>query len=112
LREAIEINHKGRRPLGDRSFSKFTFEDYGPGRAVSRPRTHTYTPLGERTFYNFKSMDGTVLRFGAHALRLSSEVVRDTEGLWARVRRNVPWPTHRRHKVETSSPRWTSLSQA
>lgn len=56
-----------------------TFEDYGRGRAVSRPRTHTYTPLGEKTFYNFKSMDGAVPRYGVHALRLSSEVVRETE---------------------------------
>jgi hypothetical protein len=56
-----------------------TFEDYGRGRAVSQPRTHTYTPLGENAFYNFTTMDGTVPRLGVHALRLSSEVVRDTK---------------------------------
>ena len=46
---------------------------------VDGQRTHTYTPLGEKTSYNFKSMDGTVPRFGVHVLRLSSEVVRDKE---------------------------------
>lgn len=54
-----------------------TFRDYGLGKAVSRPRTHTYTPRGEKTFYNFKSMDGAVPRYGVHALRFSSEVVRE-----------------------------------
>ena len=44
---------------------------------VDGQRTHIYTPLGEKAFYNFTSMDGTVPRLGVHALRLSSEVVRD-----------------------------------
>ena len=52
-----------------------TFGDFGRGEAVSRPRTHTYTWLEHDTFYNFKSMDGSVPRFGVHALRISSEVV-------------------------------------
>ncbi len=56
-----------------------TFEDYGRGRAVSRPKNPHHTPLREKTFYHFKSMDGTVPRLGVHALRLSSEVVRDTK---------------------------------
>ncbi len=55
-----------------------TFGDFGRGEAVSRPRTHTYTNVGEGTFYNFKSMDGAVPRYGVHALRLSSEVVQET----------------------------------
>jgi alanine dehydrogenase len=52
-----------------------TFRDFGLGQAVSRPRTHTYTYLKPDTFYNFKSMDGGVPRYGVHALRISSEVV-------------------------------------
>ncbi len=52
-----------------------TFRDFGLGQAVSRPRTHTYTYLEPDTFYNFKSMDGGVPRYGVHALRISSEVV-------------------------------------
>jgi alanine dehydrogenase len=52
-----------------------TFRDFGLGHAVSRPRTHTYTYLEPDTFYNFKSMDGGVPRYGVHALRISSEVV-------------------------------------
>jgi len=52
-----------------------TFQDFGLGHAVSRPRTHTYTYLEPDTFYNFKSMDGAVPRYGVHALRISSEVV-------------------------------------
>lgn len=52
-----------------------TFHDFGIGEAVSRPRTHTYTWLEPSTFYNFKSMDGSVPRYGVHALRISSEVL-------------------------------------
>jgi len=61
-----------------------TFVDLGRGEAVSRPRTHTYTYLRDATYYNFKSMDGAVPRYGVHALRLSSEVVQDTEVLGSR----------------------------
>ena len=56
-----------------------TFQDFGLGHAVSRPRTHTYTYLEPDTFYNFKSMDGAVPRYGVHALRISSEVVQAQE---------------------------------
>jgi alanine dehydrogenase len=52
-----------------------TFHDFGLGHAVSRPRTHAYMYLEPGTFYNFKSMDGGVPRYGVHALRISSEVV-------------------------------------
>ena len=52
-----------------------TFRDFGMGEAVSRPRSHTYTQVGPKTFYNFKSMDGCVPRYGIHALRVSSEVL-------------------------------------
>jgi len=62
-----------------------TFRDFGLGHAVSRPRTHTYTYLEPNTFYNFKSMDGGVPRYGVHALRISSEVVQ-TQKHFGRVR--------------------------
>ena len=62
-----------------------TFCDFGLGHAVSRPRTHTYTYLEPDTFYNFKSMDGGVPRYGVHALRISSEVVQ-TQKHFGRVR--------------------------
>ncbi len=58
-----------------------TFRDFGLGRAVSRPRSHTYTHLAPGTFYNFKSMDGCVPRYGVHALRLSSEVLQSQNHL-------------------------------
>ena len=54
-----------------------TFADFGNGEAVSRPRTHTYTYLEPATFYNFKSMDGCVPRYGVHALRVSSEILQE-----------------------------------
>jgi alanine dehydrogenase len=56
-----------------------TFLDLGRGVAVSRPRTHTYTWLEPDTFYNFKSMDGGVPRYGVHALRISSEILQSKE---------------------------------
>ena len=58
-----------------------TFCDFGLGQAVSRPRSHTYTHIAPGTFYNFKSMDGCVPRYGVHALRLSSEVLQSQEYL-------------------------------
>ncbi len=63
---------------------ELTFRDFGAGEAVSRPRTHTYSRIDEKTFYNFKSMDGGVPRYGVHAIRLSSEVVRETESFGRR----------------------------
>ncbi len=54
-----------------------SFKDYAEGKAVNRPRSHTYTPINQETFYLFKSMDGAVPRYGVHALRLSSEVIRE-----------------------------------
>lgn len=62
-----------------------TFCDFGNGVAVSRPRTHTYTWLEPHTFYNFKSMDGCVPRFGVHALRISSEILQ-TQTHFGRLR--------------------------
>jgi ornithine cyclodeaminase/alanine dehydrogenase-like protein (mu-crystallin family) len=53
------------------------FKDYAEGKAVNRPRSHTYTPIDKENFYLFKSMDGAVPRYGVHALRLTSEVIRE-----------------------------------
>ncbi|HET7701384.1 MAG TPA: ornithine cyclodeaminase family protein [Candidatus Limnocylindria bacterium] len=49
------------------------FGDLASGRATNRPRSHSYTPLGEGRHYLFKSMDGSLPRHGVHALRLSSD---------------------------------------
>ena len=54
-----------------------SFKDYADGTAVNRPRSHTYTPIDEENFYLFKSMDGAVPRYGVHALRLTSEIIRE-----------------------------------
>ncbi len=49
------------------------FGDLAGGRATNRPRSHSYTPLGDGRHYLFKSMDGALPRYGVHALRLSSD---------------------------------------
>lgn len=49
------------------------FVDYEQGMAANRPRSHTYTPVGEDEYYLFKSMDGSLPRYGVHGLRLSSD---------------------------------------
>lgn len=57
---------------------EITFKDFSEGKAVNRPRSHTYTPLEEDgKFYCFKSMDGAVPRLGVHALRLTSDILTD-----------------------------------
>jgi len=56
---------------------ELAFSDLARGKAVNRPRSHTYSPLGEDRYYMFKSMDGALPRFGIHALRLSSDVVQE-----------------------------------
>lgn len=51
------------------------FADLGRGSAVSRPRTHTYTWREPATFYQYKTMDGGLPRYGVHAIRMTSQVV-------------------------------------
>ena len=51
-----------------------TFRDYAAGIAVNRPRSHTYTDLGEGRHYLFKTMDGSLPGSGVHALRLTSDL--------------------------------------
>lgn len=53
------------------------FTDLANGKAVNRPRSHTYTPLTENSYYMFKSMDGALPRYGIHALRLSSDNIEE-----------------------------------
>lgn len=66
------------------------FADLARGRAVNRPRSHTYAPLDAETHYLFKSMDGAWLRHGVHALRLSSDVVRERVQDGKRRREKLP----------------------
>jgi ornithine cyclodeaminase/alanine dehydrogenase-like protein (mu-crystallin family) len=65
------------------------FRDYHDGLAVNRPRSHTYTDLGEGEHYLFKSMDGSLPRFRVHALRLSSDRVREIATPGGRRREKV-----------------------
>lgn len=55
------------------------FRDLASGDAVNRPRSHTYTPLGDGHHYLFKSMDGSVPRLGVHAIRMSSDHTHEFE---------------------------------
>ncbi len=62
---------------------EFAFQDLANGQATNRPRSHTYTPLEKDHYYLFKTMDGSLPRFGVHGLRLSSDhlVERTENGL-------------------------------
>jgi alanine dehydrogenase len=53
------------------------FIDLANGFAVNRPRSHTYSPIDDNTYYLFKSMDGSIPRYGVHALRITSDVVQE-----------------------------------
>lgn len=66
------------------------FRDYANGQAVNRPRSHTYTALGEGHHYLFKSMDGSLPRFGVHAIRMSSDHIHELSLGGARRREKVP----------------------
>lgn len=61
------------------------FLDYADGRAVNRPRSHTYTDLGESRHYLFKTMDGSLPGEGVHALRLTSDLTVEREGRKTKV---------------------------
>lgn len=68
-----------------------TFRDYAQGRAVNRPRAHSYAPSPDsnREWYMFKTMDAIVPRQGIGGIRLTSDIVRErvVEG---RLRREKP----------------------
>ena len=57
-----------------------SFRSLAEGEAVNRPRSHSYTALGEGRHHLFKTMDGGVRSLGVHALRVSSDVVVEAEG--------------------------------
>src|SRR4051794_41910140 len=56
---------------------ELAFSDLADARAVNRPRSHTYTDLGEGRHYLFKTMDGSLPRLGVHALRLTSDLTHE-----------------------------------
>ncbi|MCL6637476.1 MAG: hypothetical protein K6T26_05970 [Alicyclobacillus sp.] len=62
------------------------FADLAMGQAVERPRSHTYTPLGEGHHYLFKSMDGGLKRYRVHAIRMTSDHIHEVyrQGAWRR----------------------------
>ena len=66
------------------------FADLAAGDAVNRPRSHTYTPLGDGHWYLFKSMDGAVPRLGVHAIRMSSDHTYEHEQGGKRRREKIP----------------------
>jgi alanine dehydrogenase len=65
------------------------FRDLASGDAVNRPRSHTYTALGDGHHYLFKSMDGSVPRLGVHAIRMSSDHTHEFEKGGARRREKL-----------------------
>lgn len=66
------------------------FREHAEGEAVNRPRSHTYLRRGPDLHYLFKTMDGGVPSLGVHALRLSSDHVRQVQGEGGRRRIKVP----------------------
>lgn len=66
------------------------FREYAIGGAVNRPRSHTYTDLGDGHHYLFKSMDGAIGSLGVHAIRLSSDLTHEFERDGRRRREKVP----------------------
>lgn len=56
------------------------FGDYAEGKAVNRPRSHTYTDLGGGHHYLLKTMDGSLPRHGIHALRVTSDLTHERSG--------------------------------
>ena len=69
---------------------ELTFRDLATGEAVNRPRSHTYTDLGDGHHYLFKSMDGAVPRLGAHAIRMSSDLTHEYVTDGRRRRDKIP----------------------
>ena len=66
------------------------FRDLAAGDATNRPRSHTYTPLGDGHHYLFKSMDGALPRFGIHAIRMSSDHTHELARGGKRRREKLP----------------------
>jgi ornithine cyclodeaminase/alanine dehydrogenase-like protein (mu-crystallin family) len=66
------------------------FRDYAHGRAVNRPRSHTYTDLGGGRHYLLKTMDGSLPRLGVHALRVTSDLTQEHTANGHRRRDKLP----------------------
>jgi ornithine cyclodeaminase/alanine dehydrogenase-like protein (mu-crystallin family) len=66
------------------------FRDLAVGDAVNRPRSHTYTPLGDGHFYLFKSMDGAIPSLGVQAIRMSSDHTHEISRSGKRRREKLP----------------------
>ncbi len=69
---------------------EIAFRDFAEGRAVNRPRSHSYTPLGDGHHYLFKSMDGGIPRLGVHAIRLSLDHTHEFSRDGRRRREKLP----------------------
>jgi len=79
-----------------------TFRDYAQGKAVNRPRAHSYAPIGEspQTWYMFKTMDAIVPRYGIGGVRLTSDIV---------IERQVGGKLRREKPGLAPGGRWTEL---
>jgi len=66
------------------------FRDLATGSATNRPRSHSYTPLGDGHHYLFKSMDGALPRYGIHAIRMSSDHTHEFTRAGRRRREKLP----------------------
>src|SRR5438093_479919 len=73
------------------------FVDYARGDAVNRPRSHTYTDLGDGRHHLLKTMDGSLPRLGVHALRVTSDLVHELERNGGRRREKIPAAPGRRY---------------
>lgn len=66
------------------------FRDLASGKAVNRPRSHTYTDLGDGKHYLLKTMDGALPRHGVHALRITSDLTHERGENGSRRRDKIP----------------------
>lgn len=79
-----------------------TFRDYAEGKAVNRPRAHSYAPIRKspQTWYMFKTMDAVVPRYGIGGIRLTSDIV---------IEREVDGKLRREKPGLAPGGRWTEL---
>lgn len=62
------------------------YKDLSDGRAINRPRSHTFTPTAkDGTFHLFKTIEGGSPALGVFALRINSELWSTPMGASARV---------------------------
>ncbi len=65
-----------------------TYKDLSNGRAINRPRSHTFTPtVNSGTFHLFKTIEGGSPGLGVFALRINSELWSGPTAASARVRK-------------------------